>query len=56
VACAIGKTEEEIAPDMMEQVKTHAPSERPPALSSDGKGAYPKAMLETWGKVPEYCG
>jgi len=34
----------------------HAPDEGPPALSSDGKGAYPKAMLETWGKVPEYGG
>ena len=25
-------------------------------MSSDGKSAYPKAMLETWGKVPEYGG
>jgi hypothetical protein len=56
VACAIGKTEEVIAPNLMEQVKMHAPDEGPPALSSDGKGAYPKAMLETWGKVPEYGG
>jgi hypothetical protein len=56
VACAIGKMEEEIAPDLMEQVKMHAPDEGPPALSSDGKGAYPKAMLSTWGKVPEYGG
>jgi len=28
----------------------HAPNEGPPAMSSDGKGAYPKAMVETWGK------
>ena len=34
----------------------HAPDEGPLALSSDGKGAYPKAMLSTWGKVPEYGG
>jgi len=40
----------------MEQVKMHAPDEGPPALSSDGKGAYPDAMLKTWGKVPEYGG
>jgi hypothetical protein len=40
----------------MEQVKRHAPDEGPPALSSDGKAAYPDAMLKTWGKVPEYCG
>ena len=53
IGCAIGKTEEEIAPKLMEQVKMHAPDQGPPALSSDGKGAYPKAMLETWGKVPE---
>ena len=56
VGCAIGKTEEEIAPKLMEQVKIHASDEGPPALSSDGKGAYPKAMVETWGKVPEYSG
>ena len=34
----------------------HAPDEGPSAMSSDGKGAYPKAMVETWGKVPEYGG
>jgi len=27
VACAIGKMEEEIAPNLMEQVKMHAPDE-----------------------------
>src|SRR2546423_1625391 len=53
---AIGKSEEEIAPDLMEQVKMHAPDEGPPALSSDGKGAYREAMLKTWGKVPDYGG
>jgi hypothetical protein len=53
---AIGKSEEEIAPELMKQVKMHAPDEGPPALSSDGKGAYPNAMLKTWGKVPEYGG
>src|SRR5882762_7262980 len=51
VGHAIGKTEEEIALELMKQVKMHAPDEGPPAVSSDGKGAYPKAMLETWGKV-----
>lgn len=56
VGHAIGKTEEEIAPELMKQVKMHAPDEGPPALSSDGKGAYREAMLETWGKVPEYGG
>ena len=56
VGHAIGKTEEEIAPDLMKQVKMHAPDEGPPAVSSDGKGAYREAMLETWRKVPEYGG
>src|SRR5258708_6957335 len=56
IGCAIGKSEEEIAPELMEQVKMHATDEGPPALSSDGKGAYPEAMLATWGKVPEYGG
>jgi hypothetical protein len=53
---AIGKTEKEIASELMEQVKMHAPDEGPPAMSSDGKGAYTKAMLETWRKIPEYGG
>ena len=57
MARAIGKTEEEIAPQLMEQVKMHQPDEGPPpATSTDGKGAYRQAMLSTWGKVPEYGG
>jgi hypothetical protein len=54
IGCAIVKTEEEIAPELMEQVKMHAPDEGPPALASDGKGAYPKVMVEAWEKVQEY--
>ena len=34
----------------------HAPDEGPPAISSDGKGAYREAMRDPWGKVPEYGG
>src|SRR5258705_7867881 len=34
----------------------HTPDEGPPAMSSDGKGAYRGETLETWGKVPEYSG
>jgi len=56
VARAIGKTEEIIAPELMRQVKMHDPDEGPPATSTDGKGAYREAMLEIWGKVPEYSG
>ncbi len=53
---AIAKTEEEVAPQLMQQVKRHAPEAPPPALSTDGKGAYREAMLETWGTVPQYGG
>jgi hypothetical protein len=56
VGRAIAKTEEEVAPLLMEQIKSHAPEEAPPAIATDGKGAYREAMLETWGKVPEYSG
>jgi hypothetical protein len=40
----------------MKQVKRYAPEAGPPAMTTDGKGAYREAMLETWGKVPEYGG
>lgn len=56
VGRAIAKTEEEVAPILMKQVRRHAPEEGPPAIATDGKGAYREAMLETWGKVPEYSG
>ena len=51
VGRAIAKTEEEVAPMLMEQVKRHAPEEGLPALATDGKGAYREAMLETWGRL-----
>ena len=56
VGRAIEKTEEEVAPQLMEQIKKHAPEEGPPALATDGKGAYREAMLSTWGRVPQYSG
>jgi hypothetical protein len=56
VGRAIEKTEEEVAQELMKQVKKYAPCEGPPAMATDGKGAYREAMLETWGKVPEYSG
>jgi hypothetical protein len=56
VGSAIGKSEEEIGPELMKQVKMHAPEEEPPAIATDGKGTYRDAMLDTWGKVPEYSG
>jgi hypothetical protein len=56
VGRAIAKTEEEVAPQLMQQIKKHQPNEKPPALATDGRGAYREAMLSTWGKVPEYSG
>ena len=56
VGRAIAKTEEAIAPQLMEQIKMHQPDEKPPALATDGKGAYREAMLQTGGKVPQYSG
>jgi hypothetical protein len=56
IGSAIGKSEEEIAPQLMEQVKMHEPDGGPPAMATDGKGAYREAMIKTWGKVPEYGG
>ena len=50
------QTEEEVAPKLMIQVKKHTPDEKPLAMATDGKGAYREAMLQTWGKVPQYRG
>lgn len=41
---------------MMEQIRDHGHPETPPAIATDGKGAYREAMVETWGKVPPYKG
>jgi hypothetical protein len=56
VGRAIGKNEEEVAMAMMYQIKDHCNPEDPPAIASDGNDSYPQAMLETWGKLPEYSG
>lgn len=56
VGRAIGKNEEEVAAVMMKQIKDRCNPTEPPAISSDGNDSYPEAMLETWGKLPEYPG
>jgi hypothetical protein len=56
VARAIGKNEEEVAVVMMSQIKDRCNPIEPPAISSDGNDSYPEAMLEIWGKLPEYTG
>lgn len=41
---------------MMSQIKCRSNPIEPPAISSDGNDSYPEAMLETWGKLPDYSG
>jgi len=41
---------------MMSQIKKRCNPVEPPAIASDGNDSYPEAMLETWGKSPEYAG
>lgn len=56
VGRAIGKNEEEVATVMMKQIRDRCNPIEPPAISSDGNDSYPEAMLDTWGKLPEYSG
>ncbi len=56
VGRAIAKTEDEVAHQLMEQLKDRGHPEEPPAMATDGKGSYREAMVETWGKVPQYKG
>src|SRR6266516_1144089 len=53
---AIAKTEEEVALELMAQLKARGHPTTPPAMATDGKGSYREAMVETWGQVPEYGG
>jgi len=41
---------------MMAQIRDRCNPQEPPALASDGNDSYPQAMLETWGKLPDYSG
>lgn len=41
---------------MMEQIQKRGHPHSPPAMATDGKGAYREAMVEVWGDVPEYQG
>ena len=56
VGRAIGKDEGEVAHELMAQLKARGHPNVPPAMATDGKGSYREAMVETWGKVPEYKG
>jgi hypothetical protein len=56
VGRAIGKNEEEVAAAIMSQIKARCNPVEPSAIASEGNDSYPDAMLETWGKSPEYAG
>src|SRR5216683_5257017 len=56
VGRVIAPTEDEGAFEMMNQLKERFCPDHPPAIASDGKGAYREAMVETWGTVPPYGG
>ena len=55
-ARGIAKTETQAAIEAFERLKRRAHGHRRPPLVSDGWGGYDEAMVEVWGKVPEYGG
>ena len=56
-AHGIAKSEREAAIEAFEQLKERRGQRHsPPPLVSDGWGGYDEAMVEVWGKVPEYRG
>src|SRR5512136_1249494 len=56
VGRATGKNEEAVAMALMSQIKDRNNPIDPPAISCDGNDSYPEAMLETWGRLPQYSG
>ncbi|BBL79055.1 MULTISPECIES: IS1 family transposase [Rubrobacter] len=55
-ARAIAKSETQAAIEAFERLKSRGHPHSPPPLVSDGWGGYDEAMVEVWGKVPEYGG
>ena len=41
---------------LMAQLKSRGNPDNPPAIATDGNDSYADAMLQTWGKVPDYSG
>jgi len=56
VGRAIGKEEEGVAEEIMFRLLARGHPDTPPPLATDGEGGYREAMIEVWGKVPEYSG
>ncbi len=56
-ARGIAKSETQAAIEAFEQLKERRGHRHsPPPLVSDGRGGYDEAMVQVWGKVPEYGG
>lgn len=55
LGCVVKKTESEAARLLMQGLKEAHP-EAPPAIATDAKGGYEEAIVETWGRAPEYRG
>jgi hypothetical protein len=55
-ARGIAKSETQAAIEAFEQLRSRGHPHSPPPLVSDGWGGYGEAMVEVWGKVPEYKG
>jgi hypothetical protein len=56
VARGIGKTETEASIEVFETLKRRGHPDAPPPTVSDGLGGIREAMVEVYGKVPEYSG
>jgi hypothetical protein len=56
VARGIGKTETEASMEVFQTLKWRGHPDAPPPTVSDGWGGIREAMVEVYGKVPEYSG
>ena len=56
VGRGIGQTETEAAIELWQGVKQHSGCDQPPPLLSDGWGGHREAIIEVFGKVPNYRG
>ena len=56
VARGIGKTETEASMEVFQILKLRGHPDAPPPTVSDGWGGIREAMVEVYGKVPEYSG
>jgi len=56
VARGLGKAETEASIEVFQTLKRRGHPDAPPPTVSDGSDGIREAMVEVYGKVPEYCG